>query len=382
MLCKADSLTLEKAKGRTWLEVDENALLSNYHEAKSLCHEGTTFIAVLKADAYGFGARQVARLLWNDGARHFSVACIEEALELRDELPEAWILNMGFTPTSQIKTAIENKIRMTAGNAWEMKAFSDEAVKLHQTAIIHIKVDTGLHRLGFIDQEFVSLLSLPGISVEGLYSHLALRSREQSIEQHKCFQNIIDSLSAQGIQFPMYHLLDSIGLERYNDWQTNAARVGAFLYGNVPPDYIHFDRRQAVARFCTRVTRVALIRAGEGIGYDDEPLKQAACVATLAVGYVDGYARVLSGVGEVLIRGKRAKVLGLICMDQMMVDVTDIPETECGDEAVLLGDSITLNEYAAWGHMNRNEVTSIIGRRVPRIYMRDGKAIEILNRIE
>ena len=234
---------------------------------------------------------------------------------------------------------------------------------------MHLKLDTGLHRLGFTDvEELLPAIRQEGIIYEGLYSHLALRSREQSIEQHALFERMKTRLEQAGWRFPIVHLLDSIGLVRYPEWQYNAVRVGAFLYGNVPPDYAHFDRRRPVGRFCARITRVALVPAGEGIGYDEAPLRRDTRVATLSVGYVDGYARSLSGEGEVEIRGKRAKVLGLICMDQMMVDVTDIPEARAGDTAVLLGDGISLNELAAWGHLNRNGVTACIGKRVERIY--------------
>ena len=129
----------------------------------------------------------------------------------------------------------------------------------------------------------------------------------------------------------MLHIVDSIGLTRYNAWKLDAARVGAFLYGNVPPDYERFDQRQAVGKLVTRVARVETIRAGDGIGYDDTPLERDCRVATLCAGYVDGYARSLSNIGEVEIAGKRARVLGLVCMDQMMVDVTDIQDVQPGD---------------------------------------------------
>lgn len=375
-------MTLEQEMARTWLEVNVNALLANYHEAKSLCKPGTALIAVLKADAYGYGARPIARVLYEDGERYFSVACVSEAMEIRRELPDAWILNMGATPESQIETALSQNIRLTVGTAGEAKAVSAIAERMGKTAYVHFKVDTGLHRLGFYQEDIAPLTKLPHIYAEGLYSHLALRSRAQSEEQYRCFIEIAESLRQKGVHFDMLHLVDSIGLERYNDWQLDAARVGAFLYGNVPPDYAHFDRRQPVGRFCTRVTRVETIPAGEGIGYDDEPLKKDTRVATLAVGYVDGYARALSKVGQVEIRGKRAKVLGLICMDQMMVDVSEIPDAAFGDVAVLLGDGISLNEYAAWGGLNRNEATAVIGRRVPRIYLRDGKVTGVLDRMD
>ncbi len=377
-----DSVSLERATARAWLEVNENALLANYHEMKSLCKPDTTMICVLKADAYGYGAQQIGKILFRAGARHFSVACIEEALELRAVLPDAWILNMGITPDVWLEAAIQQGIRLTAGSLENIRKISEAAERLKIKAFVHIKIDSGLHRLGFLHEEADQSLNYnQWIDFEGLYSHLALRSDEQSKEQYDRFWATIDAFSKKGHTFKMLHLLDSIGLVKYRAWQMNAVRIGAALYGNIPPVYEHFERRQAVGRFCARITRIEMIPADEGIGYDDTPLQQDTRVATLAVGYVDGYARSLSGIGEVEIHGKRARVLGLVCMDQMMVDVSAIPEAQPNDIAVLNGDGITLNEYAEWGHLNRNEATAMVGRRVPRIYMRDGKVTEIISRI-
>ncbi len=377
-----DSVSLERATARAWLEVNENALLANYHEMKSLCKPDTTMICVLKADAYGYGAQQIGKILFRAGARHFSVACIEEALELRAVLPDAWILNMGITPDVWLEAAIQQGIRLTAGSLENIRKISEAAERLKIKAFVHIKIDSGLHRLGFLHEEADQSLNYnQWIDFEGLYSHLALRSDEQSKEQYDRFWATIDAFSKKGHTFKMLHLLDSIGLVKYRAWQMNAVRIGAALYGNIPPVYEHFERRQAVGCFCARITRIEMIPADEGIGYDDTPLQQDTRVATLAVGYVDGYARSLSGIGEVEIHGKRARVLGLVCMDQMMVDVSAIPEAQPNDIAVLNGDGITLNEFAEWGHLNRNEATAMVGRRVPRIYMRDGKVTEIISRI-
>ncbi len=361
----------ERLKARAWLEVDLGALLCNYREACSLLAPGAQMICVLKANAYGYGAVQVARALYGEGVRFFAVATVPEAMEILGALPEdIRVLCLGEPADCELETCVLNRIRVTVGTAEKLERLSRIAQLQSRPAYVHIKLDTGLHRLGFTDVDaLISHMKKEGLIYEGLYSHLALRSREQSIAQHELFEAMKGRLEQAGYRFPVVHLLDSIGLVRYPEWQYDAVRVGAFLYGNVPPAYEHFDRRKAVGRFCARVTRVAMVPAGEGIGYDETPLDRDTRVATLSVGYVDGYARSLSGVGEVEIRGRRAKVLGLICMDQMMVDVTDIPDVSAGDTAVLLGDGITLNELADWGHLNRNGVTACIGPRVPRIYL-------------
>ena len=361
----------ETEKSRAWLEVNLKALIANYREAKSLLKPGVNMICVLKANAYGYGAVRVGQALYEEGVRFFSVATVPEAVELVDALPEdIRVLCMGEPADTELETCISKRIRITVGSADKLNQVSRTAQALSRPAYVHIKLDTGLHRLGFTDVgDLLPAMKQEGIIYEGLYSHLALRSKEQSCEQHELFETMKSRLAEAGYTFPVVHLLDSIGLVRYRDWQYDAVRIGAFLYGNVPPAYEHFERREAVGRFCARVTRVAMVLAGEGIGYDETPLERDTRVATLSVGYVDGYARSLSGVGEVEIRGRRAKVLGLICMDQMMVDVSDIPDVRAGDTAVLLGDGISLNELAAWGHLNRNGVTACIGPRVPRIYL-------------
>ncbi len=370
------------ARARCWAEISEDALVKNLKEAESLLNPGVRLICVLKADAYGLGAVQVGGILWKQGIRHFAVACFEEAKELIHAFPDAFVLIMGTTAPCELEKAIRLSIRITVGTQEEMRLVSETAVRLGTNALVHIKLDTGLHRLGFSDlSELTPVLKMPGIVQEGLYSHLALRGPEQTEAQCALFRKYVDSLFAQGFQFPMVHLLDSIGLVRRPEDQYGFVRVGAFLYGNVPPSYQHFERRQAVVRLCARVTRVSPVQRGEGVGYSDDALERDTLVATLSAGYVDGYPRLLSGVGEVEIHGQRARVLGRVCMDQMMVDVTEIPDVREGDTAVLLGDGISLNEFAAWADMNRNEVTCMIGRRVPRIYLRDGSVRAVISRM-
>ena len=371
------------ARARCWAEVLEDGILANYREAKGLLKPGVGMICVLKADGYGLGAVEIAKTLWEEGARCFAVACFEEAKELIRALPEAFVLILGVTAACELEEAVSLSLRLTAGSAEELKAISGTACALGKEALVHIKLDTGLHRLGFTDmQVLLPALGLPGVRQEGLYSHLALRGAEQTKEQCELFRHCVKTLKELGWTFPMVHLLDSIGLVRRPEDQYTHVRPGAFLFGNVPPDYAHFERRQAAVRLCARVTRAAWVPAGEGVGYGEAPLSRDTKVVTISAGYVDGYARLLAEKGEVLLNGHRARVLGRICMDQMMVDATDIPDVRPGDTAVLLGDGISLNEFAAWADMNRNEVTCMIGRRVPRVYMRNGRVRKIVSAIE
>lgn len=361
-------------RSRCWLEVDTHAILNNLKIIRGLMKAETQLIAVLKADAYGLGIVPVGQLLWEHGVRRFSVACLEEAFELRAALPEAWILCMGETLDGALEEAVREHIRLTAGAYESACRIAHAAEKAKQKAFVHCKVDTGLHRIGLRPENAADVIlrcgALPEIQIEGVYTHLALHTKASDVAQQKALRNVLETLSAAGFVPDMVHVLDSIGLVRYPEWQYQAVRVGALLYGNPPRDFEKADQVQPAARFITRVVRVDRVQAGECVGYDDHhPLEKDALVATLAVGYADGYPRAMSYCGSVEIHGKRAKNIGLICMDQMMVDVTDIEDVRPGDQAVLLGGGITLREYADVGHMNRNEVTAIIGKRVPRVYL-------------
>ncbi len=358
-------------RARCWLEVNTDAIVQNLSVARSLLRPETELIAVLKADAYGLGIKPVGQFLWKNGAKRFAVACLEEAFELREALPEAWILCMGETLGGAVKEAVQTDIRLTVGSLEAAERIARAAREADRRAFVHCKVDTGLHRIGFGHEEAAEALqkctAMPELEIEGIYTHLALHNREADRMQHAALQRVLGQC---GLRPPMVHMLDSIGLTRYPDWQYSAVRVGAMLYGNSPRGFDRMEEIQPTVRFVARVARVAWVKAGVCIGYDDDhPLERDTRVATLSVGYADGYPRALSYVGQVEIHGLRAKNIGLICMDQMMVDVTDIPNVQPGEEAVLLGGGIGLTEYAAQGHLNRNECTAVIGKRVPRIYL-------------
>ena len=376
-------MNLSRATARAWMEVNEDSLLHQYHLAKSLCKSNTAFICVVKANAYGLGLFRTVKTLAEAGADWFAVAAPEEALTVRRAAPEAHILLMGPADESYLPVLIERSISLTVGTNEDAEKASSAALKCVRTALIHIKLDTGLHRLGFKDaNDVLALNQLPALEVEGIYSHLALRNREQSLEQCRQFIEMTENIKKAGMQIGMRHLLDSIGLARYPQFQLDGVRVGAFLYGNVPADWERFNESKQVIAFKAKITRIAKVEAGEGVGYDDTPLEQDTLVATISAGYVDGYPRSLSQKGFISIHGRRAPVLGLVCMDQLMADVTDIPNVKVGDTVTLLGEEINLIEYSSWGKLNKNESMALIGRRVPRIYYRDGRVDAIYAEME
>ncbi|MBO7385622.1 MAG: alanine racemase [Clostridia bacterium] len=369
-----------EARSRCWAEIDLDALKSNYETALSMLSPGARVICVLKANAYGMGANAVSRALYSWGARFFAVACYAEAREIKSLLPDADVLVMGLVSLGECESAVRNGIVLTCWNEASARLILSSAEKAGAPARVHIKADTGLHRLGFDTGSFDTMLRLARderVRVEGLYTHLALRNKENDLKQFRLFDRADALLHSAGISGYMRHACDSIGMVRYPERHMDAVRLGAWLYGVCPYRYAHPELDKPVARFMTRISDIHTVRAGDYIGYDeDHPLPRDTRVATLPAGYVDGYPR-LNSLGEVIVRGRRARVLGLVCMDQMMVDVTDVPGARAGDEVTLLGDGISLNEYAEIARMNRNECLSRVGRRVPRIYLQGGRIAEI-----
>ena len=220
------------------------------------------------------------------------------------------------------------------------------------------------------------------ILLEGLFTHLALRDAASDRKQIDLLAGVREQLRARGISIPMVHALDSIGMVRYPADHMDAVRTGAWLYGVYPKRYAHPEESQLALTVKTRIAQLHRVAAGECLGYDEtHPVVRNSVIATLSAGYIDGYPR-LNSVGEVEIRGKRAPVVGLVCMDQMMVDVTDIPEAHEGDVVTLLGGSIGVDEYAEWGKLNRNESLARTGKRVPRVYMENGQIIKMIDGLE
>ena len=365
-------ISYEEAISRCWAEVDLSRLVQNYHNALSHLRGGAQLICVLKADAYGLGAKAVARRLGQEGQRLFAVASYNEAAQLRRALPDAEVLILGLCGQAQLKKAIESGLLLTVFTGKYAEQVIAAAKEAGRPARVHVKIETGLNRIGLLPQDapdVVQAMQASGaVALEGLFTHLALRDTASDRAQLDRLTGVRDALAARGIRIPMVHALDSIGMVRYPERKMDAVRIGAWLYGVTPNRCPFPELCRPVAKLKARVAQLHDVPAGERIGYDDDHfLSRSSRIATVTAGYLDGVPR-LNNVGEVLIRGMRAPVAGLVCMDQLMVDVTDIPGVCAGDEVVFLGDDIGINEYAAWGRLNRNEALGRFGRRVTRVY--------------
>lgn len=363
-------MTYEQLTARCWAEIDLDRVRRNYITACEEC-PGVKVIPVLKADAYGLGAAKVAPVLHEAGADMIAVAEYGEAAEIRD-VCAADVMVMGYTGPSLFDEALKRDLILTIQDYEGAQALSAAARRAGKSARVHIKVDTGLHRLGLAPEtaaeETARIAALPDIRIEGIFTHLALRSRESDARQLAEFDAVTRALDAMGVNYGMRHALDSIGMLLYPDRRMDAVRVGAWIYGSWNRHFPHPEKCPLPMKLCARVTRVAHVPAGECLGYDDEnPLKRDSVIATVSCGYYDGVPRVCSK-GFVEINGRRAPIVGLVMMDQLTIDVTDVPGVKQGAAVTFLGDGISLLEASGWYSWNRNELMARMSRRVVRIY--------------
>lgn len=368
----------------TRVTIDLDILSDNFDAIQKKA--GVPVMAVVKADAYGHGAVQVARLL-QDKCAFFCVSSILEAMELRKAGLTKPILLLGYTPAEAYPTAVREEIRPTIYRMEDAQALSQAAQALGLPARFHFAVDTGMSRIGFqvteADADICARIAgLPGLVAEGLFSHFAtadcadLSRAEAQAERFAEFDRM---LRERGVNIPIRHLNNSAGLMNFAT-PYEMVRSGIITYGMYPSDEV--DKRllplRPALRWLSRVSHVKVLPAGREISYGGTYVTKAdTVVATIPVGYADGYRRNLSGRFYVLIRGKKAPILGRICMDQMMVDVTAIPGVQVGDQVTLVGtdgdETITMEEISARADSFNYEFVCGISRRVPRLYVQDGK---------
>ena len=367
----------------TYVTIDMDAVCANLEAVKEKV--GVPVMAVVKADAYGHGAVQIARLLEGKCA-FFGVSSISEALELRYAGLHTPILILGHTPSAAFHLVVEHDIRPTIYRYESAVALSEEACRQGKTAACHIAVDTGMSRLGFqVTQESADICKqitkLPGLYAEGLFSHFATADcadLSRACEQAKRFDIFIAMLEERGVKIPLCHMDNSAGLMNFSR-HYDLVRSGIVTYGLYPSEEVapSLLKLKSALSWYSRITHVKQLPAGREISYGGTYVTQKpTMVATVPVGYADGYRRSLSGKFYVLIHGKKAPILGRICMDQMMVDVTDIPGVQVGDQVVLVGsdeeETITVEQIAEAAGSFNYEFICGVSRRVPRYYLQNG----------
>lgn len=370
----------------TYVKIDLDAIDANFDAIKE--RAGAEVMAVIKADAYGHGAIQVARLL-QDKCSFFGVSSALEAMELRQAGIFNPILILGHTPTRAFPTLVEAEIRPTIFHYEDALALSAAAQELGKTALFHFAVDTGMSRIGFQATEDAAdicaqIARLPGLQAEGIFSHFATADCADLTKTHQqaeLFDRFYKMLQARGVDIPIRHLDNSAGLMNFGS-HYEMVRAGIVTYGLYPSDEV--DRRLLALRpamqWVSRITHVKLLEPGREISYGGTYVTtRHTRVATVPVGYADGYRRSLSNNFYVLIRGQKAPILGRVCMDQLMVDVSDIPDVALNDRVILVGRSgteeITMEQIAAAADSFNYEFICGISRRVPRVYSRRGKTV-------
>ena len=371
---------------QTCLNIDLDALRHNFDLVRQKV--GGKVMAVIKADAYGLGAVAVARAL-EDRCAFFGVANIAEALELRNAGIHTPILILGRVPVSAYPMAIREDIRTSIFIYEDAVALSEEASRQGKTALFHFAVDTGMSRIGLQATEenadlCVKIASLPNLQAEGLFSHFAgadCADLTGARQQAELFATFDAMLKARGLSIPIRHMNNSAGIMNF-DTGYEMVRSGIITYGMYPSDEVSPELLpiQPVMQWITRVAYVKTLPAGRQISYGGTyTTTKDTIVATLPVGYADGYRRSLSGIGYVLIHGKKAPVLGRVCMDQIMVDVTDIPDVQLDDTVVLIGrsgdEAITVDAMAAATGTINYEIVCGLSRRIPRAYYQGGKKV-------
>ena len=370
----------------TYVKIDLDVIESNFNSIREKA--GVDVMAVVKADAYGHGAVQVTRLL-QDKCAFFGVSSILEAIELRRAGIYNPILILGHTPVSAFPVLVQAEIRPTIYHYDAALALSKAAQQQGKTAAFHIAVDTGMSRIGFQATEAdadicAEIAKLPGLHMEGLFSHFATADCADLTRSHiqaDKFDRFYEMLQERGVEVPIRHMDNSAGLMNFDN-HYHMVRSGIVTYGMYPSDEV--DTKNLAIRpalqWISRITHLKTLPAGREISYGGTFVTtRETRVATVPVGYADGYRRSLSGKFYVLIRGKKAPILGRVCMDQMMVDVTDIPDVTPRDQVVLVGRSgdeeITMEQIAAAADSFNYEFVCGISRRVPRIYSRGGKTV-------
>lgn len=380
---------------RAWVEVNLDNIIHNYNVLKKSCNQQTKIMPVIKADAYGHGAVIIAKELENNHADYFAVATLDEAIELRNAQIKTPVLIFTHIDLKRSKDLISNDITQTVYSYDYAKKLSEVANKMNKRLKVHVKIDTGMSRVGLgtnqedVD-EVVKISKLNNIEVEGIYSHLAAADEEDTLYtriQLEKFISFEKKLNETGLVIPIKHISNSAATIRFEDFNLDMVRIGISLYGCYPcgGKVIHNITLKPALQFKTQVVYIKDVECGTKIGYGCTfETKRKSKIATITVGYADGFSRLLSETASVLISGQRAPIVGRICMDQCMVDVSDIRgEINIGSEVVLYGKQgdieIRCDEIANLLGTINYEVLCMINRRVPRFYIRNDTFVDSKN---
>lgn len=379
---------------RTYVKVDLDAIEYNVNNILERINNKSKLLIVVKADSYGHGSVEISRFL-QDKCDFFGVACVDEAMELVEAGIDKPILVLGYVSPSEYETVVKYDIRIPIFTYENALALSAEAKKQMKTISFHFCVDTGMSRIGFQAnaenaEMCKKITELPNIKAEGLFSHFATADESdltKTYNQLERFKNFYSMLSDKGIDIPIKHLNNSAGIMMIDDC-FDMVRSGIVTYGLYPSEDVDKSKLslKPAMEWKTHISYVKTLEAGREISYGGTYVTDKdTVVATVPVGYADGYPRCLSNVGKVIVNGHYANIIGRVCMDQFMIDVTDIPDVKVEDEVTLVGADgdavLTMEEISNNAHSFNYELPCKIARRVPRVYYRNGKMIKTVKNI-
>lgn len=376
---------------RVYAEINLDLAKQNMKNIMALAGKSTFVMAVVKADGYGHGAVQIAKAFSQIGIEYFGVATVEEAVALRDSGVTGNILILSYAFSDDFERIVNKDIISTVFDFETAKEISDVAVKMNKTAKLHIKLDTGMGRIGFLPteqsvEEIKKIKALSNILIEGIYSHLACaddENLEPAKKQIDAFNAFYEKLENAGVHIPLRHIRNSAGTINFPDCKMEMVRCGMINFGLYPSDGVNKNKLTLtpVMQLKSHISFVKTVPAGFTVSYGSTFVTQNETkIATVPVGYGDGYPRALSSVGRVIINGNYAPIIGRVCMDQFMIDVTGM-NVKRGDEAILIGTdgekTITVDEIAEKSHGFNYEIICNINDRVPRVYVENGVVTEI-----
>lgn len=378
---------------RLYAKIDLDAVGKNVCGVRARIPEGTMIMAVIKANAYGHGAVPFSEYL-EDKVDWYGVACVDEARELRRAGTKKPILILGYVNPAEYKYVVADDITIAMFKYADAEKLSEEALTQGKRASVHIKVDTGMSRIGFQPteesaDEVKRISELPGISVGGMFTHFALadcKDKTSAEKQRDKYDSFVSMCEDRGVEIPIKHVNNSAGTMEL-DRHYSMVRMGIMLYGLYPSDEMDTSYPLYPAmELISHISHVKLLEKGRGISYGHTYVTDKdTLVATIPCGYADGYPRCLSANAEVLIAGVRCPILGRICMDQMMVDVSKVPDCRAGDMVVLVGnmgkEHISVEELADKAYSFNYEFVCGVGHRVPRVYYENGEFLKTISYI-
>jgi len=380
-----------KLSRAVWAEINLDNLAHNMQEVKRVTKKSSIISAVIKADGYGHGAVQIAQTLLDNGANRLAVATLSEAIELRSSFPTIEIMILGYTPNELAKDVIDNNIIQTIYSLEQAQEFSKIAKNLCKNITTHIKIDTGMHRLGLLPSEetiseILKISTLDNLIIEGVFTHFATAdetSKDYTREQVKKFSSLVQKLEEKGLYIPIKHVSNSAAIIDLPEFNFDMVRAGIMLYGLYPSKMVNHNNVKLKEVMClkAKISQVKKLEENSGVSYGlTHVFQKESTIALLPIGYADGYSRLLSNKAEVLINNQKASIVGSVCMDQCIVDVTGI-KTEVEDEVILFGgnkvDSISIDSIANKLQTINYEIVCMVSKRVPRVYIQNNKQIHI-----